>query len=420
MNTTPFFSILVPTRGRPELVKNALTSILSQEFSDLEVIVVDNNEDDSTGQAVAQFTDKRIKCIKTGNLSLAENWQTAIDAASGKYVTILSDRMFFAHRFVLNKIAQAITETSAEIVSWIWGSFEDHTGNLNVKEGIETERRYFINNEDFIRAFLLGDFLWFHHRAPKGLHSCLKRELLQELQNTYGKVCIPVSPDYTLGFFTLLHFRNKQTLHLDDTLAISSFFHPKTSNGFATLASFQGLSSYGQSVLGEDYARIILGQVYLQNFTQINTIYFDFFRTVQATRSEYTWDNVNLLFYFTTVYDQINLLAANPFRREWIADFFDKLSALPDWLREAVQSHVEKVNLRRKTPKIFVLAAKILCRFMRSLTKFLFSPWRPQVIMPAIPSFMANNKQYEQYLRSLCQNQRSGATNAVAASSQHQ
>jgi glycosyltransferase involved in cell wall biosynthesis len=420
MSTIPFFSIIVPTRGRPELVKNALTSILSQEFADLEVIVVDNNVDDSTSQAVAQFTDKRIKCIKTGNLSLAENWQKGIDAAIGNYVTILSDRMFFAHRFVLGKISQAITETSAEIVSWTWGSFEEHTGNLSVREGIETERRYFINNKDLIHAFLLGDFHWFHHRAPKGLHSCLKKELLQELQSKYGKVCLPISPDYTLGFFTLLHFRQKQTLHLDDTLAVSSFFQPALSNGFATLVSFEKLNSYMSSVLGKDYASSVFAKVYLQNFTQINTIYFDFFRTVRATRSEYTWNDVNLLFYFTTVYDQINLLAGNPFRREWLADLFEKLSALPDWLREAVQAHIAKVNLRSKTPKIFIMVAKILRRLSRILTKILLSPWPRQVIMPAIPAFMANNKQYEQYLRSLCQNQRSGATNAVAASSQHQ
>jgi glycosyltransferase involved in cell wall biosynthesis len=420
MSTTPFFSVIVPTRGRPELVKNALTSIVSQEFSDLEVIVVDNNEDDRTSQAVAQFKDKRIKSISTGNLSLPENWQKGIDAASGKYVTILTDRMFYAHRFVLNKISQAITETSAEIVSWIWGIFDEHTGNLNVKESIETERRYFVNNEDFIHAFLLGDFLWFHHRAPKGLNSCLKRELLQELQSKYGKVCPPVAPDFTLAFLTLLHFRKKQTLHLDDTLVVSSFYRPDVSNGFSTLVSFEKLHAYLSSALGEYYTSSIFAKVYLQNFTQINTIYFDFFKAVEATRSEYTWDNVNLLFYFTTVYDQINLLAGNPFREEWSADFFEKLSALPDWLREAVQAHVEKSHLRRKMPKIFILPATILRRFMQSLRKVLFRPRRRQVIMPPIPSFMANNKQYEQYLRSLCQNQRSGATNVAAASSQHQ
>ena len=41
----PYFSILIPTRGRPDLLRDAVVSALFQDFDNFEVVVSDNCND---------------------------------------------------------------------------------------------------------------------------------------------------------------------------------------------------------------------------------------------------------------------------------------------------------------------------------------------------------------------------------------
>ena len=44
----PFFSIVIPTKNRPELLRDAIRSVLLQNFDDYELIVSDNFNDERT------------------------------------------------------------------------------------------------------------------------------------------------------------------------------------------------------------------------------------------------------------------------------------------------------------------------------------------------------------------------------------
>jgi len=54
MTITPFFSIVIPTRNRPELFKLALDSVLAQNFESFEVVVVN---DGSTAEYLQRYRD---------------------------------------------------------------------------------------------------------------------------------------------------------------------------------------------------------------------------------------------------------------------------------------------------------------------------------------------------------------------------
>ncbi|MBK5567266.1 glycosyltransferase, partial [Ensifer sp. SSB1] len=40
----PVFSVVIPTRNRPDILVDAVASVLEQTFSDLELIVSDNSQ----------------------------------------------------------------------------------------------------------------------------------------------------------------------------------------------------------------------------------------------------------------------------------------------------------------------------------------------------------------------------------------
>jgi glycosyltransferase involved in cell wall biosynthesis len=61
----PRFTILTATRGRPEVLREALRSSMAQDFKDFEHIVVDDaSEDNGAASVVAEFRDPRIRLIR--------------------------------------------------------------------------------------------------------------------------------------------------------------------------------------------------------------------------------------------------------------------------------------------------------------------------------------------------------------------
>lgn len=59
----PTVSVIIPTYNRAHLLGRALHSVLSQTYTALEVIVVDDGSTDDTRQLVMSFTDPRVRYV---------------------------------------------------------------------------------------------------------------------------------------------------------------------------------------------------------------------------------------------------------------------------------------------------------------------------------------------------------------------
>ena len=103
------FSICVPTRNRPDLLREAISSALAQDYPDFEVVVVDNASDADTARAVGQF-GRRIRYYRHSQLlSMPDNWNSCLRLARGDFVTILhDDDRLLPH--ALTRVAQTIRE----------------------------------------------------------------------------------------------------------------------------------------------------------------------------------------------------------------------------------------------------------------------------------------------------------------------
>src|SRR5439155_13901434 len=78
--TAPFFSVVIPTKNRSFLVGGAISSVLRQSFPDFGLVVVDNDDTDATQKVVASFDDPRVRHVRTGGLSMPDNWEAACAA----------------------------------------------------------------------------------------------------------------------------------------------------------------------------------------------------------------------------------------------------------------------------------------------------------------------------------------------------
>jgi len=94
----PFISVLIPTYNRVSLVVEAVGSALAQDYSGLEVIVVDDGSTDDTTSRLALIRDKRFRYVSKTNSGVAATRNRAIVEAQGDYIVWLdSDDILLPH-----------------------------------------------------------------------------------------------------------------------------------------------------------------------------------------------------------------------------------------------------------------------------------------------------------------------------------
>lgn len=88
----PKVSVVIPTFGRPELLKRAIDSVLAQTMSDLEVIVVNDGDDPPTIAVLKSIADSRLRYIvHETNKGAGFARDTGADASLGEWVAFLDD-----------------------------------------------------------------------------------------------------------------------------------------------------------------------------------------------------------------------------------------------------------------------------------------------------------------------------------------
>lgn len=87
------FSIIIPTKNRPSVIQGAIESCLLQTYGDLEIVVVDNDDEDLNLRSIVEnFKDSRLKYVRAGGLSHADNWERGWESTTGDYVALLHDK----------------------------------------------------------------------------------------------------------------------------------------------------------------------------------------------------------------------------------------------------------------------------------------------------------------------------------------
>ena len=66
MTNSPLFTTVIPVHNRPDMVRQALSSVLSQQDVDQQVIVVDDGSTDDTPGVLLEYSD-RITVLRQAN-----------------------------------------------------------------------------------------------------------------------------------------------------------------------------------------------------------------------------------------------------------------------------------------------------------------------------------------------------------------
>lgn len=83
-------SVLMPVyKTKEEYLREAISSILNQTFTDFEFLILDDCPDDDREKIVKSYQDKRITYFKNEkNLGISASRNKLIDMAQGEYLAI--------------------------------------------------------------------------------------------------------------------------------------------------------------------------------------------------------------------------------------------------------------------------------------------------------------------------------------------
>jgi glycosyltransferase involved in cell wall biosynthesis len=88
-NKKLLFSLIIPTYNRANFIAKAIQSCLEQEYTHVEILVIDDGSTDNTAQIVQQFTDSRIHYFYKENAERGAARNFGVKQAKGDYVFFL-------------------------------------------------------------------------------------------------------------------------------------------------------------------------------------------------------------------------------------------------------------------------------------------------------------------------------------------
>ena len=94
----PFISICIPAYKHVDYLKRLLDSILTQTYTDFEIVITDDSPDNSVEVLLENYFSKTdIRYYKNQQpLGTPENWNEAIKKANGKWIKIMHNDDWFA------------------------------------------------------------------------------------------------------------------------------------------------------------------------------------------------------------------------------------------------------------------------------------------------------------------------------------
>jgi glycosyltransferase involved in cell wall biosynthesis len=118
----PYFSVILPVHNRPDALKEAIDSVLSQTFTDYELIVVDDGSTDDTPHVAREYGE-RIRCLRQENRGVSAARNAGVAASTAPWLAFLDsddrwlpEKLARQARFIAENPGVVILQTDEE---WI-------------------------------------------------------------------------------------------------------------------------------------------------------------------------------------------------------------------------------------------------------------------------------------------------------------
>ena len=183
MNKQPLISVIIPVYKVEEYLDECISSVVSQTYENLEIILVDDGSPDSCPVMCDEWANKvaRIQVIHKNNSGLAAARNSGLAAANGEYISFVDSDDVMAPS-MLKKLYTVLEREEADIAECNFLSFQEDDA-LFLKTETPEETVFSFDTYAALKCLLLGE-----HFNVVVWNKLYKREIFDDLRFEEGKI----------------------------------------------------------------------------------------------------------------------------------------------------------------------------------------------------------------------------------------
>lgn len=199
----PLISIIVPVYNKACYIRKCLNSLLSQSFTDFEMVIINDGSTDNSGMLLEMFAieDSRIVYITTENSGVASARNLGLEKAQGEYITFV-DADDYVEVGYLEDIVKHMDRQDADM--YLWGITKETI------EGVCTPFNPDMSGE-YDRTQFLKLLVNSHYNECPGIcgfvsNKLLKREIILKYNIRFNpQMSLSEDFDFFLSFYNVVN-----------------------------------------------------------------------------------------------------------------------------------------------------------------------------------------------------------------------
>jgi glycosyltransferase involved in cell wall biosynthesis len=115
---TPFVSVIICTRNRPDLIGQAVASVLANDYPKFELVVIDQSTDDQTGAILrgVMAEHANVRYIHSSIAGLSRAYNTGVRESTGELLAFTDDDCVAAQDWMSSVVAAFEADPEADLL----------------------------------------------------------------------------------------------------------------------------------------------------------------------------------------------------------------------------------------------------------------------------------------------------------------
>jgi glycosyltransferase involved in cell wall biosynthesis len=152
----PFVSVCIPVHNGSNYIRDSINSVLNQNYTNFELLIVDNCSTDETQSIVEDYNDERIRYIRNNkNIGGINNFTKCVEIAAGEYFVLLPhDDLLLSG--AIKEFVLALENKNIGLVYSATQAINEHGDTLYKKINYNSNMSFKSKEalEDFIKNFM--------------------------------------------------------------------------------------------------------------------------------------------------------------------------------------------------------------------------------------------------------------------------
>lgn len=192
-NNMPLISVVIPVFNGEKTIKETIDSVLSQTFTNFELIIINDGSQDLTLEVVSSIKDNRLQIYSYPNAGLAASRNRGINHANGEYISFIdADDLWTSDK--LEAQFNALKTHPEATIAYSWTDYIDQDSQFLGKGSHITV------NGNIYPHLLLTDFL------ENGSNPLILKKAFIEVGNFDESLCASEDWDMLLRLASRYHF----------------------------------------------------------------------------------------------------------------------------------------------------------------------------------------------------------------------